>query len=71
MWAAYKKTLLPMQVFIAILCIVAATYGEMPLPAVVAMLVFLEIGALAGAWYGNRLKRKIEAADEKLPLQDR
>ncbi len=70
MWQQWKKTAPLMQVFIIGLCALAAYQGKSA--GFVAMtFVLMQIGSLLGAWWGAKIKRKIEDRESRLPLQDR
>ena len=69
MWDQYRRTFVLTQLFILVivaLLIFMAKAGR--LNALLAFL-FMQIAALVGAWWGTRLKRKIEAKREQLPLK--
>jgi hypothetical protein len=69
MWQQYRKTFWPMQAFIALLCVVAYVFAKMPLPAVVFLCFTLELGSVAGAWWGTRIRRQLERNSKRLPLE--
>ncbi len=69
MWEQYRKTLVPMQLFIVAACAAALFFGRMPPVAVGATFVVMELGALLGAWWGARLQRRLRARQEELPLR--
>jgi uncharacterized membrane protein YfcA len=56
-------------IFIATIVIFFVT-GRQPIVALV-FFIMMQLGALAGAAWGARLKRKIEDAQDQLPLHRR
>ena len=72
MWEQYRKTFVLNQIFILAACAGAYFYiAPGSVITALAILVMMELGSLAGAWWGARLKRKIEDNAKKLPLQRR
>jgi uncharacterized membrane protein YfcA len=69
MWEQYRKSFKIMQVFILLLCAAAYFLAKMPLPAVIFLWLALQLGSLAGAWWGSRIRRQIEKQDKGLPLE--
>ena len=70
MWQQYRKTLVPIQLFILVACV--TVYFVMHVWQVaVGVLVIMEIGALLGAAWAARLKTKMQAANDRLPLNPR
>ena len=70
MWQHYRKTLLPIQLFIV--ATIATLYFALRVDPRSVLLVFvvMEVGSLYGARMVGRAKRKIDAADA-LPLSNR
>ena len=71
MWQQYRKTAVPMQLLILAFC--AATYfftGAPPL-TVAVVFVTMQVGAVLGAGWGTRIKRRTKGQDDELPLQRR
>ena len=75
MWAQYKKTFLPMQLFIVAACAASLIWGKMPWPVVAVIFLVMQAGALlgawSGAWWGGGLRRRIQDRGHELPLQRR
>ena len=71
MWKQYRKTTVVVQPFIATLCLVMKYLMRMPWPAVAVMFLVMQVGALLGAWWGARLRRKVTEQEEELPLKRR
>jgi uncharacterized membrane protein YfcA len=69
MWEQYRKTLIPTQMFIISACIVGYYWGQLSFGRVLPAFLFMQLAAIAGAWWAARLKRKIERAQNKLPLE--
>jgi uncharacterized membrane protein YfcA len=69
MWAQYKKTLIPTQIFIIGACVLGYYWGRLNVFQVIAAFVMMQLGSLLGAWWAARLKRQLSAEDEKLPLE--
>ena len=70
MWEHYRKTLIPMQLFIIAACAAAYLFKLMPWQAVLVTFVVMQLGALLGAWWGYRLRRQIirqSERDDELP----
>lgn len=68
MWAIYLKRLPITQGLILLVCAVLKFYYGRPWGQVAAFFLFLQVAGLLGAWWGMRLKRQIETADRRLPL---
>jgi uncharacterized membrane protein YfcA len=68
MWEQYRKTLIPTQVVVAIVCLGVLILFHAPWQGVLAMFLAMQIGAILGARWGVRLKRKVEASQGRLPL---
>ena len=59
MWEHYKKTLFRMQVFILLISgALYYTLGRRFLMAV-TFYAIMQLGALVGAWWGDRLRRRL------------
>lgn len=70
MWQQYKKTLIPTQLAIIAACILLYWKSKMPLPGVLVFFVVMQTGALIGAMWAARLKRRA-APTNPLPLRHR
>jgi hypothetical protein len=71
MWQQYRKYLIPTQLFILAMCGVLYLLGKAPLVSIVAVFGVMQLGALAGAWWGTRLKAKMQRDSDRLPLDRR
>jgi uncharacterized membrane protein YfcA len=69
MWAQYRKTLIPTQIFIIGACVIGYYWGRLPLNRVLPAFLFMELAAVVGAWWAARLTRKIERSNNRLPLE--
>ena len=71
MWEQYKKHLIATQIFIFLVCGLLYFSGRGTLPQVLLAFIAMQIGSFVGAWWGARLKSKIERSNNKLPLERR
>jgi len=71
MWAQYRKTLIPTQILAATVCLCTLLLFKAPWQSIVAIFIAMQIGAILGARWAVRLKRKIEGARGHLPLSPR
>jgi len=71
MWAQYRKTLIPTQIVVLIVCLCMLLLFKAPWQGIVAIFAAMQIGAILGARWAVRLKRKIEASRGRLPLSQR
>jgi uncharacterized membrane protein YfcA len=71
MWQQYRKYLIPTQLFIFAMCAVLYYMRHMALPSVIAVFIVMQIGGLVGSWWGTRLKNKMNAQRDRLPLDRR
>ena len=69
MWEQYKKTLPVMQATILIATIIIYFAASRQWPVALFFFIVMQVGALAGAAWGARLKRKIKQRDDALPLE--
>jgi hypothetical protein len=67
MWAIYWKRLPITQLFILGVCALLRFAFASPWPKVAALFVVMQFSALAGAWWGNRLRRDLEQTDHRRP----
>jgi hypothetical protein len=69
MWEQYKNTFLRMQIMIAVVTVMI--YMKLGHSVVIAagFLLAMQLGAVVGAMWGTRLKRKIAAMNTALPLK--
>ena len=73
MWEQYRKTAAFTQIFILGVCAAMRIFVKMPWPAVAALFVAMQMGALLGTWWGVRMRGRAVAQDEDddLPLKRR
>jgi hypothetical protein len=72
MWAQYRKTLVPTQLLVLTVCLCTLFLFKAPWQGVVAIFATMQIGAILGARWAVRLKRKIAASrGDPLPLMPR
>ncbi len=70
MWQQYRRTLIPVQVLIVIVCALAIIAFKMPAgAAIVGFALPMELAAFLGAMWSARLKRKIEASQSGMGLR--
>ncbi len=69
MWQQYRRTFWIMQVFILGMCVVGRLFAGMPWPAVVFLWIALQLGSLAGAWWGSKLRNQLDRDSKGLPLE--
>jgi hypothetical protein len=70
MWQQYRKTLIPTQLFILTMCGIML-YKQVPVPGVLLVFAVMQIGAVLGAMWAVRLRRKVLASKNDLPLRPR
>ena len=71
MWEQYRKTLIPTQFIVLTICLCTLLLFKAPWQGVLAIFVAMQIGAILGARWAVRLKRKIEVSRGGLPLSQR
>jgi hypothetical protein len=69
MWQQYRKTLVPMQIMIVAFAFAAIFLTHGNVMGCLWVLGVMEAGAVAGAWYGVRLRGRIQARANALPLR--
>ncbi len=69
MWAQYRKRFIFMQVFILALCAVGYYGIHMRWEMILSFFVAMQVGAVAGAWYGARLIDKMAQRGDALPIR--
>ena len=72
MWAQYRKTLIPTQFILFTVCLCMLLFFKAPWQGTLAIFAAMQIGAILGARWAMRLKRKIEdSRSDTLPLAPR
>jgi O-antigen/teichoic acid export membrane protein len=64
MYEQYKKTVIPTQIIIAVVCLAVLLMSHR-LSAALAFFLVMQAGALFGAVWGARLKHKIERMPQR------
>jgi hypothetical protein len=67
MWAQYRKTVIPMQILIVAVC-AYLSYSGRNWQTVGLVFATMQFASILGAWWGVRLRKQLESADKKLPL---
>jgi uncharacterized membrane protein YfcA len=68
MWQTYRKRFVFTQVLIFGVCALLRWFVDSPWVNVGVFFVVMQLSAVAGAWYGTRLGRRIREQNERLPL---
>ncbi|HVT90940.1 MAG TPA: hypothetical protein VHD56_18955 [Tepidisphaeraceae bacterium] len=71
MWEQYRKTAIWTQTFIVLMCLGLYWKTTIPIEAILLLFFTMEVGAVIGAAWAARLKRKIGARTDGLPLQNK
>jgi hypothetical protein len=71
MWEQCRKRALVTEICIVGFCAVAVYSGRFNWPTIIAMFVVMQIGFVLGSYWGARIQKQAEAADRKLPLEDK
>lgn len=71
MWAYYRKTFLMTQTLVVLVSLALLLYWKVPFRAVLVYVMVMEIFAFFGAAWAERLRRKVQSAQDRLPLQRR
>lgn len=69
MWEHYRKTFIPMQVLILLIAAMLRFVAERPWHVVLVAFVVMQLVNVVSAWNGARLRRKLHAQSQKLPLE--
>ena len=70
MWQQYRKTLVPIQLFI-LAASITCYFVTRQWPVALAVFLIMEVGAVLGAAWAARLKNKMDRANDRLPLKPR
>jgi hypothetical protein len=62
MWEHYRKTFVPTQIAIVIICVVLNLRFGVAIPALAVFVVVMELFAVIGALWATRLTRKVDNA---------
>jgi len=60
MWDHYRKTFIPMQLVILVICLVMYLFVHAPIMALVPFVVMMEFFSIVGAKWAARMKRKLD-----------
>jgi uncharacterized membrane protein YfcA len=71
MWEQYRKTAAFTQIFVLAVCAAMRYFVNMPWPAVAALFVAMQFGALLGTWWGVRMRGRATSDEDDLPLKRR
>ena len=64
----YRRTFFFMQIAILAICAVLYFRLHMPFEALTIFALVMEVGAIAGAFWGTRLSRKIQHQRDRMTL---
>jgi ABC-type transport system involved in Fe-S cluster assembly fused permease/ATPase subunit len=62
MWEHYRKTFIPTQLAIAMICLALNLKFGVATPALVVFVIVMEVFSVIGAMWATRLRRKVEHA---------
>jgi hypothetical protein len=68
-WELYRKRFAFTQLTVFALAAVALLAAKMPASQVLVLVVVMELAAVFGTWWGMRIRRRLAARDDELPLQ--
>lgn len=68
-WQQYQKTLIPTQIAIIALCAFLYFTHRVTAGGAIIVLLVMQVANVIGAWWANRLRRKIMNNPERLPLE--
>ncbi len=69
MWNHYRDNFLPTQLIILFVCAAMWLVMHMPALGIVTFFVAMQLGFVAGAAWAARLRRRMLARRERLPLR--
>ena len=67
MWRYYKRTFIPVQLFIGAVCWMVYRATNHQLPPTTLFLIVMQVGAVMGAMWANRLQKKTTRSTSCLP----
>ncbi len=67
-WSQYKKTFVVSQLFIVTICLVSYFVMKLQPPVIFTIFIAMQLGSVAGAFFGARLRRQLDEQDKRLPL---
>ena len=70
-WAHYRRTLIPTQLFILTLALTTLFVAGLPWPTVLVLFLSMEAFSVAGAFWAATLSRRIIEKSERLPLENK
>jgi len=65
MWKQYRKTLIPTQLVIFTICLIALFVAKLPIVAVLIYFAVMQAFGIIGAAWAVRLQNKIEFAKKR------
>lgn len=68
MWAYYRKTFVMTQTTIVLVSLALLLYWNVPWMGLLFFLIIMEAFVVAGAAWGERLRRKVLSAQSRLPV---
>jgi hypothetical protein len=71
MWHHYRKTFIPTQILIVVICILLTAIWKVPPRALVVYLLIMEFFTFAGALWAVSLKKRIIRSQGSLPDEKR
>jgi hypothetical protein len=71
MWKHYRKTFIPMQILIVVICVLLIAIWKVPPSAAVIYLLIMEFFTFAGAIWAASLKKRIIRSQGSLPDEER
>ena len=71
MWQHYRKTFIPMQLGIITICCILYFKMGTSLPSTAIYLLIMEAAAVVGAMWATRLRARITATRDRLPIPPR
>ena len=69
MWEHYRKTFIPIQIVILVICLALNLFLRVPISSLLPFVVMMELFSILGARWAVRLKGKIDRERGMLPRQ--